>query len=308
MKAVGATAILAVLTYPFVFGQTVQATNDNAERDAVVKVMNEAAEAYAGRDPKPFETIFLTNYVGIRDKPEFDMRQQLIAMVRADAEVLKAGKRLDFQTLKYENTQVDVRLYGITAIVIASKKNHWRYGDRKCLTSIQATELWIKREGEWRAAASHATNFHCESKPYHPTHPALVGMPEPSRPVNSDHDSELQIRGLINSLVRSRAGGATSFSAKAEQAVTADFVSTAPDGSVSASRDTLFEMPAVPARATLSRNSDDAIVIFDASAIYTFRLLETSGPGGETLLKRGTVFLVRSEGGWKIAAMHMSSH
>jgi len=308
MKAVGATAIIAVLTYPFVFGQTVQARNDSAERSAVLKVMNEAAEAYAGRDPRPFETIFLENYVGIRDKPEFDMREQLIAMVKADAEMLKAGKRPDFQTLKYENTQVDVRLYGNAAIVIAGKKNHWRYGERKCLTNIQATELWIKREGDWKAAASHATNFHCESKPYHPTHPALVGLPEPPRPVNSDREGEMQIRGLINSLVRSRTGGAASFLTAAEHAVTSDFVSTAPDGTVGSGRDVLSTIPALPSRTSLSRNSDDAIVIFDASAIYTFRLLEKAGTDATMVLKRGTLFFVRSESGWKIAALHFSSH
>lgn len=106
------------------FTQTVfsQSSNDVQE---IRKAIDEVERAFVSRDPGPFERIYIDGYVNVREKPVFNYREQLSAMVKWDAAALKTGKKLDFETLSYDSDLPSVQLHGDVAIVNVLKKNLW---------------------------------------------------------------------------------------------------------------------------------------------------------------------------------------
>ena len=114
-------------------------------------------------------------------------------MMKADATMLRVGKKLDYETLSYEGENPQFHFYGQAAIVNITKKNYWQYHGNKCLTRTQGTELWLKRDGAWRAAASHVSTFQCEAMPFYPIHPAVAAIPSLTKaPPSADPESEAQ--------------------------------------------------------------------------------------------------------------------
>lgn len=289
---------------PFAF-QTVSTT----EADDAAKIrrsVDEISKAYVSRDPEPFERLFLTNHAGIRERPVFNLREQLIAMMRADSLLLRAGRKLDFETIFYENELPQITLYGPAAVVSVAKKNQWRYRGQNCSTRTQATELWIRRDDGWKIAVGHNTTFPCDPRPYHPIHPAVADIPSSSRaPVNSDRKAERDIRELIDLFVRARVATDNSLSTLIESHVAAGFVSTNIDGEIGRDTSILREVQAyAPSRPLGLRNQDDAIVVYDHAAIYTFRK-RPSSPG--ELPIQVTIMFAEIDSKWMIVASHATS-
>ncbi|MEO7672734.1 MAG: hypothetical protein ABIU09_01485, partial [Pyrinomonadaceae bacterium] len=87
------------------------------DRNEILRAIAEISTAYVARNPEPFERIYLENYVSIRGKPVYNSREQLIAMMRADSAPLRAGKKLDYQTLSYESENPQFHFYGSSAVI-----------------------------------------------------------------------------------------------------------------------------------------------------------------------------------------------
>lgn len=282
-------------------------TDDQTE---IMRSIAEISRAYVARDPEPFERIYLENYVSIRGKPVYNTREQLIAMMKADSGPLKAGKKLDFETLSYESENPQFHFYGQTAIVNIFKKNFWQYHGNKCLTKTQATEVWLKREGTWQLAAGHATTFQCDPKPFYPMHAAVAAIPSRTKaPANSDSEAESQVRAVVNEIVNARTAGTDGFSAILDKYIARDFVATNIRGEVVRDHSELASLPPpTPSRIPGLRNQDDAILIYDDTALYTFRVRSAASPAGATLEapQQCTVVLVKIQGKWLIAAEHIS--
>ena len=279
-------------------------TDDQTE---IMRSIAEISSAYVARDPEPFERIYLENYVSIRGKPVYNTREQLIAMMKADSGPVRAGKKLDYETLSYESENPQFHFYSQTAIVNIFKKNLWQYHGNKCLTKTQATELWLKRDGSWHLAAGHVTTFQCDAKPFHPIHPAVAAIPSITKaPANSDPEAENQIRTVVNEIANARVSGPDSFAAVIEKNTVKDFVATNINGEVFRDRSTLASLPQpTPSRIPGLRNQDEAILIYDNAAIYTFRVRPASATASESS-QQCTIFLANIQGKWLIAATHIS--
>lgn len=308
MKLASMTLSLIVSLSPCVKAQPL--LDRSADQNDILKAIGEISKAYVSRDPEPFSRYYLENYASIRGKPVFNMREQLLAMMRADSVLLKAGKRLDFDTIYYEAENPRFHFYGSVAILNVVRKNYWQYHGQKCLTTTHTTELWIRKTGDWKIAAGHVTTFQCEPKPYYPVHAAVAAIPSINKPpVNGDSGDEQQVRELILSLVKARNSGSGAFEAAVEKNVTADFVSTNVKGEVDRDRIALTSLPAPqPARAPGLRGQDEALVIYDSGAIFSYKLKAGTGSEAGSSPLQSTVFLVKIDGRWQIAAVHMSKY
>ncbi len=302
--------LLLVLICQYTLAQLPQPLDRTLDRIQILDEIEVISKAFVGRDPGPFERIYLENYVSIRDRPSYNTREQLIAMMKADAILLRAGKKPDYNTISYETENPHIRFFGRSAIVTSTKKNFWQYRDQKCLTKTIATEIWVKPENDWKIAAGQVTSFQCDPKPYHPIHPAVALVPVRSRPpINTDTESEQHIREIINGLVQARGTANGSFKSILERYVADDFSAIDVSGDTIQDRSVLRSIAASsPSRQPGLRNQDDALIIYPDAAVYTFKLRpEPTDPTGEPP-RQFSVFFARSDNRWLIVAAHTSKY
>lgn len=303
-------AVVLVTLSAHAFAQLSRLPDRTDDRTEIMLSIAEISRAYVARNPEPFERIYLENYVSIRGKPVYNTREQLIAMMKADSGPVRAGKKLDYETISYESENPQFHFYGQAAIVNIFKKNFWQYRGIKCLTRTQATELWSKRNGEWQLAGAHVTTFQCEAKPFHPIHPAAAAIPSITKaPANSDPEAESQIRAVVGEIANARLSGSVSFAAALEKNSVKDFVATNINGEVLRDRSLLSSLPQpTSGRIPGLRNQDDAIQIFGDAAILTFRVKAAAPKPGTApeSPQQCTIILVNVQGKWLIAATHVS--
>lgn len=307
MKLVQLTLLFLVSGCFHAVGQPLRALDRSNDRDQILRSIAAVSSAYVARTPDPFEKIYLDNYVSIRGKPVYNSKEQLIAMMNADLLQIKARRKLEYDTISYEAENPQFHFYGQTAVLNVSKKNFWQYRGQKCMTRSQGTELWIRRDGEWKIAAAHVTSFHCDPKPYYPIHAAVAAVGSATKaPPNTDAASEHQVRELINSLVKARISRQESFASTIDRHVSKDFVFTGLNGEVSSDRSLLESLPAASAaRSAGLRNQDDAIIVYDGAAIFTYKIKPQAASESP---QQCSVFFVKVDEGWMVVAAHVSRY
>ena len=279
-----------------------------ADRNQILNSISEISRAYVARDPAPFERLYLEHYANIRGKPIYNFREQLIAMMQADSILLRAGKKLKYQTVRYESESPQITFYGRIAIVNVAKRNYWQYDGQKCETRTQATELWVKPEEEWKIAASHTTTFQCDPKPFHPIHSAVAAMQSRTKaPANTDFEAEQQVRELIRILAAARASLDEPFETVVARYTPDTFVSIDPAGVVGRDRRILstIQMP-LPNRAAGFRTQDDAILVYGDAAVYTYRVRGVEATPVTAAQQQCTIFFAKNGNQWMIVAAHIS--
>ncbi len=267
--------------------------------------MADIAKAFVSRDPAPFDRLYLDGYVNVREKPVYNYRDQLSAMVKWDAAAIKAGKKLDFETISYDSDLPAIQVFGDVAIVNVLKNNLWRYRDDKCLTRYQTTELWIKSDSLWRIAAGHMSAIQCEQMPWQPPHPALLAIRAVSKPQKFiSVKAETELRELLTKL--NDAGLRSDTNA---DAFVPEYSFTSTNSTVSGDRSGLLNALKIPTIRNRERYRDDEVFLsFGPAAIYLFRI-RSFPKAGETTPPPPIVFSVmciRSGATWRIAASHAS--
>lgn len=299
-----------VLIFPLslsVYAQFTQTAFSQSSPDSqeIRKAIAEVERAFVSRDPAPFDRLYLDGYVNVREKPVYNYRDQLSAMVKWDAAAIKAGKKLDFETLSYDSDLPSIQVFGDVAIVNILKKNLWRYREDKCLTQYQTTELWIKVESEWKIAAGHMSTIQCAQMPWQPPHPAVAEIRPVSKPVKFlSTTAETELRELVAKLNDAGLRSDTN-----TDAFLPEYSFTATNASISGDRSGLLSALKIPTMRNRDRYRDDEVFLsFGPAAMYLFRIRSFPKPG-ETTPPPPIVFsvmFVRSGANWRIAASHAS--
>jgi hypothetical protein len=123
MKLAQLTLLLLVSGCFQAVGQPLRAPDRLNDRNEILRSIAALSSAYVARSPDPFEKIYLDNYVSIRGKPVFNSKEQLVAMMNADQALLKARRKLEYDTISYEAENPQFHFYGQTAVLNVSKKN-----------------------------------------------------------------------------------------------------------------------------------------------------------------------------------------
>ncbi len=286
------------------FTQTVF-SQSNPDTQEIRKAILDVERAFVSRDPAPFDRLYLDGYVNIREKPVFNYRDQLSAMVKWDAAALKAGKKLDFETISYDSDLPSIQLSGDVAIVNVLKKNLWRYREDRCLTQYQTTELWIKLESIWKIAAAHMSTLQCDQLPWQPQHPAVAEIRPLSKPTKFISVMvETELREILSKLNDAGLRNDTN-----TDAFDPGYAFTATNASVSGDRSGLLTALKIPTMRNRDRYRDDEVFLnFGPAAIYLFRI-RSFPKAGETTPPPPIVFsvmFVKAGTTWRIAASHSS--
>ena len=279
-------------------------TDDQSE---IKNLLTEIEQAFVSRDPAPFERIYLEGYAGIRGRPVYNALDQMIAMVRWDAAAIKSGKKLDFETLSFDNENPTVRIFGDAAIVTAVKKNSWRYKESRCINRYQSTDVFAKINGQWRLVLGQMSLIPCEPMPWQPPHPAVADIRNKTKPtLHLAPSTETEIRELIGKLTDAGMSGTNGVDAFA-----ADYVSTSITNEVSGDRSRLLAAFRIPTSRSGERYRDDeAFLNFGGNvAAYVFRV-RSFAKGSDSKPEPPVTFSVifsKLDGFWKIVASHEST-
>ena len=299
---------LLVLTVP-AYPQSASEPSPTApdDQNEIRKLLGEIEQAFVSRDPAPFERIYLEGYVGIRGRPVYNALDQLIAMVRWDASAIKSGKKLDFETLSFDNENPTVKVFGDAAVVTGVKKNLWRYKESRCLNRYQSTDVFAKVNGQWRLVLGHMSLIPCDPMPWQPPHPAVADIRNQSKPSrNISPSTETEIREVFSKLTDAGLSGTNGSDIFAP-----DYMSTALNNHVSEDRSRLLTALRIPTSRTGERYRDDeAFLNFGGNvAVYLFRV-RSFAKGPDSKPEPPVTFSVifsRLDGAWRIVGSHEST-
>lgn len=281
---------------------------DVRDQAEIRRLMNEISDAFVVRNAAPFEKIYADDFISVRGRPIYNSKQQLVAMMRADSALLKARKRLDFETIAFTNEEPDIRIFGDIAVATVLKNNEWQFRGSTCLTKYQATEVWQRHGSTWRLIAGSANTFQCSPVPWHPPHPAVAAIGDVTDPPLAD---PAKTETVPEDLTAMLAKVSAVEQARLDDALKAYFswsyVSTDTNGERSNSGMSLIQVFRSAAEPSQRQSIDlEHFKVLGSSAIYTFRL-RTRGRLGTT--DRGSsVFylaaLVKNVNGWQFVASH----
>jgi ketosteroid isomerase-like protein len=121
----------------------VQGTAATAE--ALIDLENRWVDALAKSDTATLDSIFADTYVDTDEHSQRSDKQGVLS-------VLKSGE-LKLEFIKLSDMQVHV--YGDAAVVIGSSAQAGNFKGQALAPKVIFTDTFIKRNGKWRAVASH---------------------------------------------------------------------------------------------------------------------------------------------------------
>lgn len=144
MKAQFFVASIALVVLP-VFGQS-RADTASVEK-TVIQMERDWGEAIASNDPARFEKFVADDWVTIDREGKSFTRAEVLADIKSGAAV----------TQSYEIGSVKVRVFGNTAVAVGSDTEKSSYKGKDTSGRYIWTDVWVMRDGRWRAVASQIT-------------------------------------------------------------------------------------------------------------------------------------------------------
>jgi len=122
---------------------------DQAEKNAVAQTMRDWAHAYITHDQALLDRVRAPDWVysgepsgALITKPEADKTFQTDTSIHYTA---------------FDDDDLNVRLYGSTAVVNARENIRWEAGGKPGSESYRVTAVFVKQQGQWRCVASHSS-------------------------------------------------------------------------------------------------------------------------------------------------------
>jgi hypothetical protein len=264
----------------------------------ITSKIREINRAYESRDYRPFENYYSVGYINIRKEVVYNVREQLIAMLRSDAHIIRAGKKPDHVTKSFRSEDPQIRVYGTLAVANSVKFHEWEYRGSPCTTRFVATDVWVREDSEWKLAVGAANTFHCDPLPWSRPHPAVAALGDRTAPASPTPASLRETIGnFVEDLVTKGSDG--------RLAPDAGYVDT--DGSIGHDLKPLIDLlKAANDPAQRLMIDEEAFHPLSGGAVYTFR---SKRRGARGFIERGSVtqhlmLLIEDGGNFKIAAAH----
>jgi ketosteroid isomerase-like protein len=150
MKRILVVAVLAAAS-SLVFSQTtsISANQKGNDEQAVRQVLNEVSAALTRNDTGPLDRIYADGYTLVNESGELTTKAPRIAAI-------KSGE------LKYESVgfdEVNVRLYGDTAVVTYRVTSKGQLKGQSFGGQFRATSTYVKIKGRWQLVAAQVTRI-----------------------------------------------------------------------------------------------------------------------------------------------------
>jgi ketosteroid isomerase-like protein len=122
--------------------------SDDAEKNNVLQAMRDWADGYVMRDPVRLDRARASDWTYSGDPSG-------AVVTKADADRMFRNDSTKYLSFDYED--LNVRIYGDTAVVIGREKLRWQDGGRTDSGSYRITAVFVKQQNLWRCVASHSS-------------------------------------------------------------------------------------------------------------------------------------------------------
>jgi ketosteroid isomerase-like protein len=112
--------------------------------DDIARLEEQWVQAIVGKDAATIDRLLADDFVGTTNDRRYVKQDALTDVKEGTHDLL----RLD---------DVQVRIFGDTAIVDVDQTEKSRHGEDDFSGSYMFTNVWVKRDGVWRAVASHGS-------------------------------------------------------------------------------------------------------------------------------------------------------
>ncbi len=152
MKSILVIAILIIASSSLASGQTTGKQKfRNAKIEQELKKVEEAwADAYVRHDPAPLERILADEFITVGSNGQSHDKAQDIEGLKSDSATYEYSTPYD----------LDIRVYGDTAVVIGRTKERGHYDSGKQFTNeYRWTDIFVKRQGRWQCIAAQVASI-----------------------------------------------------------------------------------------------------------------------------------------------------
>src|SRR6202521_1903031 len=151
MKIIFATALLVVAASSFAYGQTdARATSGNAKVDQEIRRLErEWFDSYVRGDRAAFDRIVADDAVITYGNGKVGNKSEAIAEIKAPADA----------SYSLTSDDVQVRVYGDTAIVTGRVPEKGAFNGRSLNSQSRYTDVWVRRNGRWQVVAAQSTRL-----------------------------------------------------------------------------------------------------------------------------------------------------
>lgn len=139
---------ICILLLVFAIGAGCRTANIDAEKNAVIQVMHDWADGYLMHDPARLDRVRAEDWTYAGDPSGAVLSKR------------EADKMFQTDTTKYlafDYADLNVRVYGATAVLTGREKLRWEYGGKTDSASYRITAVFVKQEKQWRCVASHSS-------------------------------------------------------------------------------------------------------------------------------------------------------
>jgi len=142
---------IAVSVVGLVFGGVILAqTQTQSVEQELIKLENEANDAWVRRDIVPFDRILADDYTGTDEEGNVMTKAQELANI-------KSGAYLSTSAVKDD---IKVRVYGDAAVVTGRSTYKGQYKGKEYTSKYRWTDTWVRDNlGRWKCVAFHDSNI-----------------------------------------------------------------------------------------------------------------------------------------------------
>src|SRR2546423_12074017 len=152
MKSIFVIAILIVATSALASGQMAGKQNfrNTKVEQELKKVEEEWANAYMRHDAAPLERILADEFMTVGSNGQSHGKAQDIEELKSDSATYEYSTPYD----------LDIRVYGYTAVVIGRTKERGHYDSRRQITNqYRLTGIFVKSQGRWQCIAAQVASI-----------------------------------------------------------------------------------------------------------------------------------------------------
>jgi ketosteroid isomerase-like protein len=138
--------LLLVISMPFGYGQS---GGDVPAEQEVRGMEQQWRQAWLAVDFAALDRILADDFMAV----------PYVGIVSTKAEVMADLRRGVFQHSRMDHSEMSVRVYGATAVVIGRTINEGHRGDRDLGGQFRYTRVYVKRNGQWQVVSAQYTRI-----------------------------------------------------------------------------------------------------------------------------------------------------
>ena len=121
----------------------------------IARLEHQWAAAFLAHDVKAVDRILADDFVGIDGRA-------VVSDKKSEMEAAKAPDPVaapEFELLDDKITDIQVRVYGTTAVATAISNEKARFRGKDIAPRFRRTTVWVKRGGRWQCVSFHASRI-----------------------------------------------------------------------------------------------------------------------------------------------------